>query len=136
MDTSTAIAAVDTLGRRITERRRRTVQEKIKIVAESRVPGRSVAEVARQYELNANQVFAWRRQADQGVLGQPTSRAGVRLLSVQVAEADGQASGSQSTATVASEGRIEVTLAGGVHIAIFGAVASAHLEQVLCVLRR
>jgi transposase-like protein len=41
-------------------------------VAESRVAGTSVAEVARRHGVNANQVFAWRRQQDQGVLGQHT----------------------------------------------------------------
>ena len=34
----------------------------------TRVPGISVAQVARRYEVNANQVFAWRRLADQGLL--------------------------------------------------------------------
>ena len=48
----------------------RTVKEKLQIVAETRVPGVSVFEVARRHEVNANQIFAWRRQQDQGVLSQ------------------------------------------------------------------
>src|SRR6185312_15719823 len=83
MDTSTAIAATDTLGRRVAPRRHRTVAEKIQIVNESRVPGTSVAEVARRHAVNANQVFAWRRQLDQGVLGRRTRR-GARLIRVEV----------------------------------------------------
>jgi transposase-like protein len=67
MDTSTAIAAaVDTLGRRVAPRRHRTIEEKVRIVAESRLPGASIAEVARRHAVNANQVFGWRRLADQG----------------------------------------------------------------------
>src|ERR1700736_3555940 len=69
VDTSTAISAVDTLGRRVAPRRYRTVEEKIQIVTESRMPGASVAEVARCDGVNANQVFTWRLQQEQGVLG-------------------------------------------------------------------
>jgi len=38
------------------------VEEKIRIVTESRVPGESVADVARRHGVNPNQVFTWRRQ--------------------------------------------------------------------------
>ena len=66
MDTSTVIAAVDTLGRRVAPRNFRTVEEKIQIVTESRMPGASVAEVARRHGVNANQIFTWRLQQEQG----------------------------------------------------------------------
>jgi len=33
------------------------------------MPGASVAEVARRHGVNANQVFTWRLQQEQGVLG-------------------------------------------------------------------
>ena len=44
-------------------RRRRSWPEAVKreIVAASLVPGASVSVVARQYDVNANQVFAWRK---------------------------------------------------------------------------
>jgi transposase len=132
MDTSTAIAATDTLGRRIAPRRHRTIEEKIKIVGESRVPGSSVAEVARRYEVNANQVFAWRRQDDQGVLGRRTRR-GARLIRVEVQEAPQAAA---VPVGLSGEGRIEITLADGVRITVCGAVAAERLEQVLAALRR
>ena len=35
---------------------------KREIVAATRVPGASVSKVARQYDVNANQVFMWRRR--------------------------------------------------------------------------
>jgi transposase len=135
VDTSTAIAAVDTLGRRVAPRRYRTVEERIQIVTESRVRGASVAEVARRHGVNANQVFAWRRQQDQGVLGRRARRAAVKLLAVQV-RSEAQEPGTEAgTATPASEGRIEITLADGVRIAISGAVSAEQLHQVLAVLR-
>ena len=45
---------------------------------------RSVSIVARQYDVNANQLFHWRKQYREGLLGEAT---GVKLLRVQVSEA-------------------------------------------------
>ena len=47
-------------------RRRRAVAEKRRIVEETLESGASVAEVARAHGVNANQVFAWRRQKVRG----------------------------------------------------------------------
>ena len=140
MDTSTAIAAVDTLGRRVAPRHFRTVEEKIRIVTESRLPGASVAEVARRHGVNANQVFTWRLQQEQGVLGRRKRGrpAGVKLLPVQVrgdAKEPQPEPSIRRLAAPASEGRIQITLADGVRIAIRGAVSSEQLHQVLTVLR-
>jgi transposase len=53
-------------GRRV--RRWRSVSEKRQIVQLTMEPGASVAEVARAYSLNANQVFKWRREFERGEL--------------------------------------------------------------------
>jgi len=141
VDTTTAIAAVDTLGRRVAPRHFRTVEEKIQIVTESRMPGASVAEVARRHGVNANQVFTWRLQQEQGVLGRRKRGrpVAVRLLPVQVSREPRESPAEASTApsaTPAGEGRIEITLADGIRIAISGAVVAEQLRQVLAVLRR
>jgi transposase len=134
MDTSTAVLApVDTLGRRIACRHYRSDDEKLKIVAESRVPGTSVAEVARRHGVNANQLFAWRRQQKQGLLGEHRRRRAVKLVAVRVSE---ESPGLQRESPVAPPGRIEITLPDGVRIAICGAVPAERLQQVLSVLRR
>jgi transposase len=141
VDTSTAIAAVDTLGRRVGPRHFRTVEEKIQIVTESRLPGASVAEVARRHGVNANQVFTWRLQQEQGVLGRRKRGrpAAVRLLPVQVRN-EAQKPPAESSAVMlaasATEGRIEITLSDGVRVAISGSVSAEQLHQVLVVLRR
>ena len=140
VDTSTAIAAVDTLGRRVAPRHFRSVEEKIQIVTESRLPGASVAEVARRHGVNANQVFTWRLQQEQGVLGRRKRGrpAAVKLLPVQVqseAQEPPPEACSATLAAPASEGRIEITLADGVRVAISGVVSSEQLHQVLAVLR-
>ncbi|SAL02492.1 transposase [Caballeronia pedi] len=49
-------------------RRRRTPQEKIAIVQETLEPGASVSGVARRHGVNANQVFGWRKQYQEGSL--------------------------------------------------------------------
>ena len=138
MDTTTAISAIDTLGRRVAPRRFRTVEEKIRIVTESRMLGASAAEVARRHGVNANQIFTWRLQQEQGVLsrrrrGRP---AAVKLLPAQVRSETQEPRAEQSVERSASAGRIEITLADGVRIGISGAVSAEQLHQVLGVLRR
>nr|CUV47585.1 IS2 insertion element repressor InsA; KpLE2 phage-like element [Ralstonia solanacearum] len=49
-------------------RRRRTAHEKVAIVQETLVPGASVSAVARRHGVNANQVFGWRKQYQEGSL--------------------------------------------------------------------
>ena len=63
-------------------RRRRAVAEKRRIVEETLEAGASVAKVARAHGVNANQVFAWRRQYRQGLLGEGQEAA--NLLPVHV----------------------------------------------------
>lgn len=105
------------------------------------MPGASVAEVARRHGVNANQVFTWRLQQEQGVLGRRKRGrpAVVKLLPVQVSrearEPRAEASAAPPAAP-ASEGRIEIMLADGVRVAVSGAVPAEQLRQVLAVLRR
>ena len=57
--------------------------EKRRIVEETLEPGASVAKVARSHGVNANQVFAWRRQYRQGLLGEGQAET-ANLLPVHV----------------------------------------------------
>jgi transposase len=63
-------------------RRYRSWPEALKreIVAATWVPGASVSMVARHYDVNANQVFAWRRRYGPG----SAERAALRLMPVTV----------------------------------------------------
>jgi transposase len=65
------------------KRQRRTVEEKRRIVEETMVAGRSVARVARSHGVNANQVYAWKRQY---LSGQSGGNGSVQLLPVRVRE--------------------------------------------------
>jgi len=65
-------AGYGVMGRK---QRRRSVEEKRRIVEETLVSGASVAAVARRHEANANQVFMWRREYQTGKLGRGTAIA-------------------------------------------------------------
>lgn len=65
-------------------RRIRTLDEKLKILAEAAKPGASVALVARKHEVNANLVFAWRRLQRRGLLEE--RRHAPPLLPVKITE--------------------------------------------------
>jgi transposase len=49
-------------------RRRRTPAEKLAIIAEANEPGMTVSLVARRHGIAPNQLFAWRRLANEGAL--------------------------------------------------------------------
>jgi transposase len=50
------------------QRRRRSVEEKLAIVRETFEPGATVSGVDRRHQVNANQVFAWRKLYQDGSL--------------------------------------------------------------------
>jgi transposase len=52
----------------VQRRRRWTLEEKVRIVEETYLPGMSVSLVARQNGISGSQVFTWRRRMNQGAL--------------------------------------------------------------------
>jgi transposase len=65
-------------------RRFRSKQERRQIVEETLKPGASVALVARAHDVNANQVFKWRRQYERGRLEVSSTAT---LLPVKITDA-------------------------------------------------
>jgi len=65
-------------------RRKHSIAEKRRIVEATLVAGASVARVAREYGVNANQVWGWRRLYQRGLLG--GSAPSVTLVPVKVME--------------------------------------------------
>jgi transposase len=66
-----------------TKNRRRTVKERREIVEETLLPGASVSRVARRHDVNANQVFYWRKLYREGRLG---ASAATQLLPIKVVD--------------------------------------------------
>jgi transposase len=80
VDTSDQMVSVGVDGGK---KRRRSVEERRKIVEETLQPGASVSRVARRHDVNANQVFYWRKLYREGRLG---STGATQLLAVKVGE--------------------------------------------------
>jgi transposase len=118
----------------VTRRRHRTVEEKRRIVQESLKPGASVAVVARRFDVNANQIFTWRRQLRRGALvGKQVTAGEVRLLPVSVQEV-GAAPTEQSARLADASlhaGRIEIEFGGGRRLCIQGRADPATLSAVI-----
>lgn len=66
------------------QRQHRSIAEKRRIVEETLIEGASVARIARDHGVNANQVFGWRRLYLSGRLGE--QKPTMKLLPVRVSE--------------------------------------------------
>jgi transposase len=68
--------------------RRHSLAFKRAVVELALQPGASVARIAREHDLNTNQVFGWRRAYQEGLLGEPGSPAllPVEIVSTPLAE--------------------------------------------------
>jgi transposase len=114
-------------------RRNRAWPEALKreIVAASFAPGSSVSIVARHYDVNANQVFSWRKRYRDEPRA-PAVRSVPQLVPVVVtAEQDAVAT---QPSTVAET--IEIDLAGKYRVRVGGGVDAQALRRVLDVLER
>jgi transposase len=104
-------------------RRFRTRQERRRIVEETLKPGASVSLVARANDVNANQVFHWRRQYREGWF-EEAEPAG-SLIPVRIASASNKpapATGKTSKTIPSASGTIEIDL-GHARVRIEGADA-------------
>src|SRR4051794_29538552 len=110
-------------------RRHRAWPESLKreIVSATLLPGTSVSRVARRYDVNANQVFAWRRRYRDGA----AKPAELRLLPVTVTPDHPRG----TTPAGASE-LIEIVLIGGYRVRVGEGAQAATLRLVLDVLER
>ena len=131
------IVTTDTLGRRTGPRMRHTTEEKLRIVEETRAKGASVAMVARRHHVNANQIFAWRRQHRSGLLNAQGAKGDAKMLPVKVSTptvlpTERATAPSQSPAEPKQASRlIEIRLRNGHSIVLHGRVDAAALSRVI-----
>ena len=114
------------------KQRRRTIKERRDIVEETLVPGASVARVARRHDVNANQVFYWRKLYREGRLGISIATP---LLPVKVKTEPPMKAWKKDDGAMLSSGTMEIELLRGT-LRIAGSVDVAALRAVLECLAR
>ena len=117
-------------------RRRKRWPEALKreIVAATFLPGASVSIVARQYDVNANQVFSWRRRycAAEHAPAPALSTPGLVPVTITPGPDD---EGASPPAPTTSE-TIEIEVAGGYRVRVGSGFDGRTLKRVLDVLRK
>ena len=121
MDTLTHSHQVEEPGRK---HRWRTKAERRAIVEETLVPGASVSRVARRHDVNANQVFYWRKLYQEGRLGTTSNFLPVRVASEQRGEAV------NGSGVLPQPGTMEIKLPKGT-LRMVGAVDVTALRTVI-----
>ena len=106
------------------KKRWRTKAERRAIVEETLLPGASVSRVSRRHDVNANQVFRWRKLYHEGRLGATTG-----FLPVTVAKELSLEAGKQDD-LIPSSGILEIKLAKGA-LRISGSVDVRVLRAVI-----
>lgn|SRR5271165_3471244 len=118
-------------------RRHWTTEEKRRIVEQTLSSSVSVATVARQHGVNANQVFYWRKLYHIGQLGVPkhSVKSSVQLLPVSVEDNKPSGSALKRSENSASSVTINIEIAGRALVSLEGAVDAAIVRAVLESLR-
>ena len=130
--------------------RRHSEEEKRRIVEETYAPGTSVAVVARKHDVNANQVYTWRRQYRREELGGDAALVPVGVIGAggivstisdltqpqPVRLSEPHTEPVPSVAAVSKQPKmIEVELRSGTKIRIDADVKGSALQQVLKLIR-
>ena len=106
------------------KRRVWTADEKRMVCAQTRVPGVSVSQVARRYDVNANLVFSWLRDP-RFAPGESAEELG-RFLPVEIVEEP-----ACRLAAPGGESRIEIELAAGCSLRIVGSYDPEALARLI-----
>jgi len=114
----------------VQRRRRWSLEEKQRIVAESARPDRTVLQVAREHGIAPNQLFTWRRQLLAAATGADVGANG--FVPVRIS-GEGSAAGRSAPSAVMAGG-IEIRLPSGVVIGVGSEVDVEALRRVLTAL--
>lgn len=135
MDVSTKAVMDTSEGKR---RRHKRWPEALKreIVAATLAPGSSVSVVARQYDVNANQVFMWRRRY-RDAMEQPAAAPGSAtpaLVPVTITPAPEKEAG--TPAATSTSDTIEIEVCGDCRVRVGSGFDARTLKRALDLLRR
>ena len=107
---------------------------KREIVAATLLPGASVSVVARQYDVNANQVFSWRRRYGEATKPSPSVSPAPGLVPVMITS--GPEGGRGSPPALDRPETIEIEVCGSYRIRVGSSFDGRALGRILDVLRR
>ena len=113
----------------------RTAEEKRRIVEATLVPGASIARVAREHGVNANQVFQWRYEYRNGA-SWAAKQARTELLPVTWDAEPSRMIALDAPAVAASSGAIHIELPGRALVTVKNGVDAALVRVVLESLQR
>jgi transposase len=125
----------ETIDAVVVKRQRRSPEEKRRIVEATLVPGASIARVAREHGVNANQVFQWRyeyRKQASGVHDRPKAD----LLPVTLAAETCMPSKAEVLSPAPPSRSIHIELPGRAVISVESGVDVALVQAVIESLRR
>ena len=108
----------------------RTAEEKRRIVEATLVPGASIARVAREHGVNANQVFQWRYEHRKGI-GWAASQSRVELLPVTVTAEPDSVMAPEVAPLATPSGSIHIELPGRALVSVESGVDPALVRAVL-----
>ncbi len=118
----------------VPQKQRRSVAEKRRVVEETFAAGASVARVARAHNVNANQVFHWRKLYQSGRLGGTPEVVKLLPVSVEASTSTPLRVRAEAGSGVAITGTIHIKL-GQAQIRVEGNADPALLRMVLESLR-
>jgi transposase len=113
-----------------TKRVHRTAAEKRRIVEATFVPGASIARVAREHGVNANQVFQWRHEYRKGAMW-AGKQAGTKLLPVTVAAEPSSVTLPEVVSAPTPPGSIHIELPGRALLSVENGVDADLVRAVL-----
>jgi transposase len=127
-----ADTAIEILGAR-DRRRRWSIDQKLRIVAESSEPGAGVRAVAVRHDVYPSLLHSWRRQVRRGQL---VAQPPLQLLPVRRTEASAAtAQVPASSPPIVPSGTVEITLPNGSQVRVGNDVSLAALRRVISALR-
>lgn len=133
MDTDAGESVMDEPGSART-RRRRSVEEKLRIVLETLKPGVSVPVIARRHCVNANQLFMWRSQYRRGELvARAESEHPVTLVPVQIQQPAPEPVEPEVRCESSPEpvGAMEIQFSGGQRVKVWGRIDAEALRVLI-----
>ena len=116
------------------KRRSWSTEEKRSICLQTTAPGVSVAQVARRYVMNANQIFNWLKDARFAPIPENIEADTAGFIPVDVCcepATNSLPSVLEPTKAIRPHGRIEIALSGGHRLIVEGGFDGAELARLL-----